>query len=418
MFDKVPIQVKAGDGGDGTVSFRREKFVAFGGPDGGDGGNGGDVLVTAETSINSLRAFSHRRLYQANNGQNGGGKKKHGRDGKDLLLNVPVGTIIWDGNTQLSIADLEEPGEEVVIAKGGRGGYGNTHFVSSTNQTPRLAQKGEAGDERSLILELRLIADVGIIGYPNVGKSALLATASAAKPKIANYPFTTIEPVLGVVEVNGNTFVLAEIPGLIEGAHLGRGLGHDFLRHAMRTRVLIHLIDGTSLSPLEDMRRVNAELGLFDKGLAEKPQIIAVNKIDLPHVKDRVSEIKEAFHQTGVSVLFLSASTGEGVAGLMNTAMKVLDQMAKKVKESEPVAPAVFHPQPRASGTTVHKEENVFVITAPELERIIARVDVNNPVIRQQVSLQIVKMGIKRDLEKAGIKPGDKVRCANFEWEW
>ena len=288
MFDRVEIVVKAGDGGDGVVSFRREKFVPFGGPDGGDGGGGGDVIIMADPAVTSLRGFKQKRFYRANDGKDGRGKRQHGKKGENLVLTVPVGTMVLS-KTQIGgddlIADLEQPGQQAVVVKGGEGGLGNIHFASSTNQAPQIAQKGEVGEENSIILELRLIADVGIIGYPNVGKSTLLAAVSAAKPKIASYPFTTREPILGVAEVGPEGLVLAEIPGLIDGAHLGRGLGHDFLRHIVRTKILIHLIDGGSASPVEDMIRVNAELSLFDSALAQKPQLVAVNKIDLPQVQ-------------------------------------------------------------------------------------------------------------------------------------
>jgi GTP-binding protein len=271
MYDRVAIRVRAGKGGDGVVSFRQEKFVPFGGPDGGDGGDGGDVIIKAEGSVSSLRAFERRRFYKAANGEGGKGKKKHGKKGKNLILTVPVGTVILS-KTQVGgkalMADLEEAGQQVVIARGGKGGWGNTRFVSATNQAPQIAQIGEIGEENSVILELRLIADVGVMGYPNVGKSTLLAACSAAKPKIASYPFTTREPILGAVEVGQRSFVLAEIPGLIDGAHLGRGLGHDFLRHVGRTKILIHLVDGSSASPVEDMIQVNNELSLYDSALA------------------------------------------------------------------------------------------------------------------------------------------------------
>jgi len=273
MFDRVEIAVRAGDGGDGAVSFRREKFVPFGGPDGGDGGDGGNVVLRADSNITTLDAFRYKRFYRAENGKGGKGKRKHGGKGANLVLAVPLGTVVWQ-KTQRGrggpIADLEESGQQVVVVKGGRGGRGNAHFASSTSQAPRIAQKGEAGEENSLILELRLIADVGIIGYPNVGKSTLLAAASAAKPQIAAYAFTTRQPVLGVAEVGQRSLVLAEIPGLIDGAYLGRGLGHDFLRHVMRTKILIHVLDGTSSSPADDMIRVNTELSLFDSSLAQK----------------------------------------------------------------------------------------------------------------------------------------------------
>lgn len=347
MFDKVGITVRAGDGGNGIVSFRREKFVPFGGPDGGDGGNGGDVVVAADAAATSLKMLARKRYYQAASGGNGGNKKKHGKKGDDLFLAVPVGTVV-SYKSQIGdraiIADLDHPGEQAVAAKGGKGGLGNAHFATSTNQAPQTAQKGEGGEENSIILELKLIADVGLIGYPNVGKSSLLAAVSAAKPRIASYPFTTREPILGVVEVGNMSFVLAEIPGLIDGAHLGRGLGHDFLRHIMRTKVLIHLVDGSSPSPVEDMVRVNTELGLFDSSLAKKPQLVAVNKIDLPQARERLEEIRDGFAGIGSKALFVSAATGEGVSELTAQAVKLLQSAAKpeaaRIKK-------VFRPQPR-----------------------------------------------------------------------
>lgn len=329
------------------MSFRREKFVPFGGPDGGDGGDGGDVIVRAEPAVTSLKVLARKRYYRAADGRNGGNKKRHGRKGEDLLLMVPVGTVVSHKSQigdSAAIADLDQPGEEVVVAKGGKGGFGNTHFASSTNQAPQVAQEGEEGEENSIILELKLIADVGLIGYPNVGKSSLLAAVSAAKPKIAGYPFTTLEPVLGVVEAGERSFILAEIPGLIDGAHLGRGLGHDFLRHIIRTRMLIHLVDGGSPSPVEDMIRVNNELSLFDSALAQKPQLAAVNKIDLPEVRARLAEIRDGFSVVGTKVFFVSAATGEGIPELMAETMRLLKSGAKpeagKIKK-------VFHPQPR-----------------------------------------------------------------------
>jgi len=421
MLDKVGILIKAGDGGDGAVSFRHEKFVPFGGPDGGDGGNGGDVVIMADPGVTNLVIFKRKRLYRAGNGENGKGKKKHGKRGEDLVLRVPVGTIALD-KTRISsealIADLEQLGQHAVVARGGRGGLGNTHFASSTNQAPQIAQKGEFGEEKSLILELRLIADVGIIGYPNVGKSTLLAAASAAKPKIASYPFTTLEPALGVAEVGQKSFVLAEIPGLIEGAHLGRGLGHDFLRHVMRTKILIHLIDGSSASPVEDMIRVNTELGLFDSALAQKPQLVVVNKIDLPQVRARLDEIRGALGDAGTPVLFVSAATGEGVTELMAEAMRMLNRVMAEVEASKKIPRTVFRPQPKDAGIGVSKEGDDFVVVAPELERIVARVDMTNPEVRRQLQRQLARLGVSKALEKAGVKPGDKVRCGNFEWEW
>ncbi|UCG10373.1 MAG: GTPase ObgE [Dehalococcoidia bacterium] len=422
MFDQVEIKVKAGSGGNGIVSFRREKFVPFGGPDGGDGGDGGDVIIRADASIDTLRIFRQKRFYAAGNGRDGEGKKKHGKKGRDLVVPVPVGTVVSHKaqiGGDMVITDLAEPGQFVVVAVGGKGGLGNAHFASATNQAPRIAQKGAAGEAASLILELRIIADVGIIGYPNTGKSTLLAAASAAKPKIASYPFTTREPILGAVELGSRLFVLAEIPGLIDGAHLGRGLGHDFLRHIERTRMLIHLVDGSSASPLENMIKVNTELSLYDSALAQKPQLVAVNKIDLPEVRARLAEMKEAFSQAGINVLFISAATGEGVAELMTDTGQMLVQIIPPRRgEGEKPPLKVFRPQPRDKGISVRKEGDVFVVVAPELERIIAAAATESPDVRQQISRQIARREVRQALEKAGIKTGDKARLGNLEWEW
>ena len=420
MIDKVEIIVKGGDGGDGVVSFRHEKFVPFGGPNGGDGGGGGSVIVVADPSVNTLRQFRRKRLFKAGDGQSGGGQKKHGKDGKDLKLSVPVGTIVsrqTDTGEEIIVADLMEPYQKVVAARGGRGGWGNTHFVSSTNQVPRLAQKGELGEESETVLELKLIADVGVVGYPNAGKSTLLVAASAARPKIAAYPFTTIEPVLGVAESEGQTFVLAEIPGLIEGAHRGRGLGHDFLRHATRTKVLIHLVDGSAPSPVENMVRVNQELSLFNPELGRRTQIIAVNKIDLPEVRERLMELKQAFKSVGVSPLFISAADGTGVSELLSETAKLLKSLAAQ-KPEEKVPVKVFRPQPRRVLPAVRREGDVWVLEAPELERVVAASDLTSTEVVRQLKAQFERAGVNRALEKAGAKPGDTVRCGLMEWQW
>ena len=419
MFDRAEVKVIAGRGGDGVVSFRREKFVPLGGPDGGDGGNGGSVIVRAVHSVTSLGAYQWKSVYRAENGGSGRGQRKHGKRGNDLILTVPEGTVV-SSKIQLGdsaeIYDLLNSGQQVAVARGGRGGLGNTHFASSTNQAPHIAQKGELGKEKELILELRLIADVGIIGYPNAGKSSLLAAASAAKPKIASYPFTTLEPIPGVVEVNNDTFVMAEIPGLISGAHLGRGLGHDFLRHVIRTKLLIHLVDGSSPSPVEDMTRVNTELGLFDSTLASKPQIIAVNKIDLAEVQARLAELKKDFNSIGISPLFVSAVTGEGVRSLMTRVLEALGRVADEDVSRE--APTkVFRPRPRGGRISVHREGDTFIVQAPGLERIIAGTGLSDPEARRQLNRQIRRPAVARALEKAGAKPGDKVRCGIMEWQ-
>jgi len=416
MFDRVEIVVTGGKGGDGSVSFRREKWVPFGGPDGGDGGDGGDVIVVVDLAVTSLRAFKPKRYHRAANGRNGRNKKRHGKKGENLILTVPVGTVV-SYKSQIGsdtiIADLEQPGQPVVVARGGKGGLGNAHFATSTNQVPRIAEKGDEGEENSLILELKLIADIGLIGYPNVGKSTLLAAVSAARPKIASYPFTTREPVLGVVEIGQRSFVLAEIPGLIDGAHLGRGLGHDFLRHIVRTKMLIHLVDGSSPSPAEDMAKVNTELSLFDSALAKKPQLVAVNKIDLPQVRARLAEIRDSF--AGTRALFISAATGEGIPELMTETLGLLQSVPEA---GDKIVRKVFHPQPRGVAPRVHKEGDTFVVAAPELERIIAGTDMVSPQVRRELGRHLVRLGVSKALARARVKPGDRVRCGNFEWEW
>lgn len=421
MIDQVDIVIKAGDGGNGVVAFRREKFVPFGGPSGGDGGKGGDVVLTADHSLRTLREFTHKRLFRAERGQNGQGNKRHGRNGADLVIRVPQGTQVWlqeDGERRL-LADLTEPWQRAVVARGGRGGFGNAHFASSINQAPRIAQKGEQGEERRLTLELKLIADVGIVGHPNAGKSTLLAAASAARPKIADYPFTTTEPVLGVVSVGYKTFVLAEIPGLIEEAHLGRGLGLEFLRHAERTRLLIHLLDGTSQSPLEDFYQVNRELDLYSGELAGKPQLAAVNKVDITEVRERVPHLEKELvvrlGQMEVPLFFISAATGEGVDRLMAEAARMLESLPPPTR---PGPEAVFRPTPVDARASVSRQDGVFIVSAPWLERVVAGTDMNLPEARGYLNRRLERMGINNALRQAGARAGDKVRLGEMEWEF
>jgi GTP-binding protein len=420
VIDRVEIVVKAGNGGDGAISFRHEKYVPFGGPDGGAGGDGGDIIIMANSSsVSTLADYRYPRHYRAPTGGHGKGKNKHGAKGEDLVLMVPVETVVFrkaeTGENEV-LADLLESGQQVVVAKGGRGGLANASFASSTNQAPRIAEKGELGEEKSLILELRLIADVGIIGYPNVGKSTLLAAASAAKPKIADYPFTTLSPILGVVELVEQGFVLAEIPGLIEGAHLGRGLGHDFLRHATRTKMFIHLVGGHSPSPVEDMIKVNNELNLYDPAMSQKRQLVAVNKIDLPEVRVRLPEIESDFAAAGVRAFFISAETGEGVPEFMAETARMLSSLPQP--EAGPAPVKVFRPEPMVSRPTALKQGDVFVIVAPAFERILARVGIADEGLSPEVRKQLERLGITRVLVRAGVKPGDRVRCGDFEWEW
>ena len=420
MLDRMEIYVKGGDGGDGVVSFRRERFVAIGGPDGGDGGDGGSVVLVADARMSTLRSLSRRRNFRAPGGENGAGKRMHGKSGRDVLIRVPLGTVVWrkdSAGEKVLVADLGQDGERALVARGGRGGLGNAHFASSTHQAPRIAQTGERGEEAALCLELRLIADVGIIGYPSVGKSTLLASASAAKPKIADYPFTTQEPILGVADVGNRSFVVAEIPGLIEGAHRGLGLGHDFLRHAERTKVLIHLLDGTSPSPLSDMEKVNQELSLYNSMLGKKAQLVVLNKIDLPQVQARLPALERELRSVAAPVFFISAATRRGIPQLMAKAAEMLDVIAAEPQAPEPPL-AVFRPQPRREPISVSKDGDIFVLSAPRAERLIQTMDLGSPEVRSYLRRQLAKMGVTAALKKAGAKPGDKVRVGEIELEW
>ena len=347
MIDNINISVRGGDGGDGVVSFRREKFVPLGGPDGGDGGNGESISIVASSAHTTLSHLRYSKHFRARRGSHGKGKNQHGKKGQDLFIEVPLGTSVrrkQDG-LETMIADLTVVGQRVLVARGGKGGWGNAHFVTSVNQAPRRAQNGQLGEEHIVVLDLKLLADGGIIGYPNAGKSTLLGFVSRASPKVADYPFTTTEPALGVVELGYSSFVLAEIPGLIEGAHQGRGLGHDFLRHIERTKVLIHLLDGTAEAPQSHLNEINQELVLFNPALGEKPQLVAVNKIDLPSVRSRIPQLRRAFQEAGTPVYFISAATGEGIAEMMNKTAEMLARHVARA-QSEKQEFKVFRPRP------------------------------------------------------------------------
>jgi len=329
FIDRAVIHVKGGDGGRGAVSFRREKFIPKGGPDGGDGGHGGDVVLVADEGLSTLLDFQYRRHYSAERGAHGQGANRHGRRGSSLIVPVPVGTVVRDARTRELLADLVQHGQRVVVARGGRGGRGNARFATSTRRVPRRAEPGGPGEERDVELELKLIADVGLVGFPNTGKSTLLARVSAARPRIADYPFTTTEPYLGVVAVSdGRSFVLADIPGLIAGAHQGAGLGHTFLRHISRTSVLIHLVDlaAPERDPLADVEAVNRELRLYDPALGERPMLYALNKVDLPAARERAAGVAAVLQARGCAVFVISAATGEGVDPLLVAAADLLSR--------------------------------------------------------------------------------------------
>jgi GTP-binding protein len=329
FVDEVRIYVKAGDGGNGAVAFRREKYIDRGGPNGGDGGNGGSVIFVADPQLTTLLDYRYQQHHRARSGEGGMGNDCNGRSSEDLVLRVPVGTLIRDENTDELIADMSAPDEQVVVAKGGRGGLGNMNFATSTRQTPRFAQEGTKGEERTLRLELKLLADVGLLGYPNAGKSTLISIVSRARPKIANYPFTTLAPNLGLVQYkDGLSFVMADIPGLIEGASEGVGLGHQFLRHVERCKVLIHLLDlGTEeegRDPVHDFDVLNAELRKYSQELAHKPQVVAANKVDLPYGRERLETLMEELRQRGLAVFPVSCATGEGMQPLLDVVAEVL----------------------------------------------------------------------------------------------
>jgi len=346
--DKVEVVVRGGDGGNGVVSFRHEKFVPLGGPDGGDGGSGGSVYIKADRNVAGLEEFKSRRNFKAEAGRNGGKKKKHGSKGDDLSVKVPIGTMVFikENDEQVILADLKDDGQKTMAARGGRGGLGNVHFATARNQAPKQATRGQPGEEHRLILDLRIIADVGIIGYPNAGKSTLLAVLSKATPKIADYPFTTVEPALGMVETGSKTFIMAEIPGLIEGAHEGRGLGHEFLRHAERTKILLNLVDGTASDPVDNMNKLNRELVLYKPEMEQKPQIIAISKVDRPEVAARIKEIDRLYKSLGKKVFFISAVSGQGLPEMLAEITRMLDA-ARDLLVGREVPVVVFRPKPK-----------------------------------------------------------------------
>ena len=474
MIDEVVIHISSGNGGDGAVSGRREKFVPRGGPDGGDGGTGGKVVAECDENMNTLLAFRYERRFMAGDGGNGASAMKHGADGDDVVIRMPVGTQVWDADADEPrlLADLTAPGQTVELARGGAGGRGNAYFASPTNQYPLLAEKGDPGEALNLRLELKLLADVGIIGLPNAGKSSLLSAVSAARPKVANYPFTTLEPVLGVVEHRRQTFVMVDIPGIIEGAHEGVGLGHDFLRHVERTRVLVHMIDGSAEDPLRDYRQINSELRAFNEELASKPQVVAINKMDITEVAEIAELLDEMFGEEfgllkpgapgaaergrlrgrrddmreGEGTLhFISAATGAGVDGMLDSVLAALDRVGDvnggadldgrdfhphsfgKLRTGSSLSPSrgkgeselpVLRPQPRREGALVRRRGDVFIVQARRAVRIAALLNDADWNARVQFLGYLQRAGVVQALEEAGAGPGDTVRFGDIEWEW
>jgi len=416
FIDEATIYVRAGKGGDGIVHFRREKYVPKGGPDGGDGGRGGDVVLVVNPHLNTLATFRHQRRFVAQNGGRGGPNNRTGRSGEDLLVEVPPGTVVYDAETGELLGDLTEPGQRLVVARGGRGGRGNARFATSRNRAPRMAERGEPGEERNLRLELRLIADVGLVGVPNAGKSTFLAAVTNARPKIAPYPFTTLVPNLGVAELDENTtLVLADIPGLIEGAHQGVGLGHDFLRHIQRTRVLIHLLDGLSDDPVADFAQINTELALFDAQLAEKPQVVAFNKMDLPEVQERWPEVKAAIEARGYEIFPISALTREGVRQVLWRAHARLQELPPpKAEEALPV----YRPAEDPREFTIEKVADGFRVHCKALERAAAMTYWELEASVRRFHRILEALGIEQALREAGVQPGDTVYIGDYALEW
>lgn len=425
MFvDQAKIFVKAGDGGHGAVSFRREKYEPSGGPSGGDGGRGGDLIIEVDIGLKTLMDFRYKKNYKARNGDNGGTSKKHGKNGEDLILKVPAGTVIKDAETGRIIADMISKGQRLVAAKGGRGGRGNSHFATSTRQAPSFAESGRKGEEAWIVLELKLLADVGLIGFPNVGKSTILSVVSAARPKTGNYHFTTLVPNLGVVEIGeGKSFVLADIPGLIERAHEGAGLGHDFLRHIERTRLLIHVLDisgSEGRDPLEDFRQINDELVKYSEKLAEKPQIVAANKMDLPDARENFIRVKEELVKEGHEIFEVSGVTNNGLRELMYRAFEIVTQMEDEIEEEsiDQTDEVRYYKFEKDEPFKVLKEGNVFVVEGEWIERFMERINIYQDESLKYFHKIIKKKGLINELKKMGVKDGDTIRICELEFEY
>ncbi len=421
MFvDKAKILIKAGDGGHGAVAFHREKYIASGGPDGGDGGKGGDVVFVADSNISTLADFKYKRKYKAPNGADGSGSRKSGKKGEDLIIRVPPGTVIREAQSGVVMCDMSSD-EPFVAAKGGKGGWGNCHFATPTRQTPRFAKAGAPGEEWEVTLELKLLADVGLLGFPNVGKSSFISVVSEAKPVIADYHFTTITPVLGVVSLGeGTSFVIADIPGLIEGASEGVGLGHEFLRHVERCRMLIHIVDvagSEGRDPKEDFEKINLELERFNPELAKRPQIVAGNKIDLATEEQR-EDFRKYIEDRGLQYFEMCAPILEGTREVINAAAAMLATLpAVRRFESEEI-PLEVVLKKKNTGFSVTKEDGVYIVDAPWLASIIARTDMDDYESLQYLQRVLVSSGIIDALREKGIEEGDTVSIYDFEFEF
>ena len=422
MFvDYTKIIIKSGDGGNGAVSFRREKYVASGGPDGGDGGKGGDIYFVVDPDSNTLINFRYNKKYKAENGQNGSGSRCYGKSGQDLYVKVPRGTVVRDVETGKLIADLSKEGQTELILPGGRGGKGNCHFATSTRQAPRFAQDGEKGLEKEVILELKLLADVGLIGFPSVGKSTILSRVTSARPKIAEYHFTTLEPNLGVVKTEfGDSFVIADIPGIIEGASEGIGLGLRFLRHIERTRLLLHVIDASSSegrNPVEDFNTINKELKKYSEKLSERKQIIVANKADVIQDEELYKELEKLAKENNIEIFKISAVTGEGLKELFAYVSKILKTLPKEELE-EAEEKKVYTLKEEAEGFEVRKEDGMYVVDGPAIQKIMSRANLEDNESLYYFQKSIRFLGVEDKLKEMGIQEGDTVKFIDWEMEW
>lgn len=422
MFvDYTKIIIKSGDGGNGAVSFRREKYVAAGGPDGGDGGKGGDVYFVVDSDSNTLIDFRYNKKFKAQNGDNGSGAHKYGKSGEDLIIKVPKGTVVRDAETGEVIADLSEDGEKELILPGGRGGKGNSHFATSTRQVPRFAQDGEKGLEKELILELKLLADVGLIGFPNVGKSTLLSRVTAATPKIANYHFTTIYPNLGVVKTEyGDSFVMADIPGVIEGASDGVGLGIQFLRHIERTRLLLHVIDcsgSEGRDPIEDYKIINNELQNYSEKLSKRKQIIVANKADVMQDDKGYKKLEKMARENGIEIFKISAVTGEGLKELFSHVSEVLKTLPKE-DLIEVTERKVYTLKEDEKEFNIEVVDGEFIVTGSAIEKLMGRINIGDNESMAYFERNLNDLGINDALREKGVKEGDTVKFLEWEFEW
>ena len=423
MFvDYSKIIIKSGDGGNGAATFRREKYVAAGGPDGGDGGNGGSVYFEVDPNQNTLIDFRFNKKFKAQNGQNGMGGHKFGKSGDDITVKVPIGTIIKDAETGKVIADLSEKGQRILVLKGGRGGKGNSHFATSTRQAPRFAIDGEKGKEKEVILELKLLADVGLVGFPNVGKSTILSMVTKATPKIADYHFTTIDPNLGVVKTKfGDSFVLADIPGIIEGASEGVGLGTQFLRHVERTRLLLHVVDAAGTEgrdPVDDFNKINEELKKYSEKLANRKQILVANKIDSMQDDANIKNLEKLAKEHNIELFKISAATGEGLEELFNHVGKLIKTLPKEeVVDIDDTMVYTLEDEEEQFTITILKG-NVFYVEGPAVERLMGRVNIGDNESYAYMERMIKKLGIDVALREKGVCEGDTVKLLDWEFEW